>query len=79
MPVPASAESTCALADAAQAGHAATGQAAGLAGLAHDRLQFDFLTGSDATDPAEAGIWGALKGSLLTMAVTLGSRSRSAC
>ncbi|NCP10696.1 MAG: phosphate ABC transporter permease PstA [Sphingomonadales bacterium] len=30
-----------------------------------------FLTGGDATDPALAGIWGALKGSLLTMAVTL--------
>jgi phosphate transport system permease protein len=30
-----------------------------------------FLTGSDATDPTQAGIWGAFKGSLLTMAVTL--------
>jgi phosphate transport system permease protein len=30
-----------------------------------------FLTGSDATDPTQAGIWGALKGSLLTMAITL--------
>jgi phosphate transport system permease protein len=30
-----------------------------------------FLTRSDATDPTQAGIWGALKGSLLTMAVTL--------
>ena len=30
-----------------------------------------FLTGADATDPTRAGIWGALKGSLLTMAVTL--------
>ncbi len=30
-----------------------------------------FLTGGDATDPALAGIWGALKGSLLTMLVTL--------
>ncbi|HEX8640932.1 MAG TPA: phosphate ABC transporter permease PstA [Allosphingosinicella sp.] len=29
-----------------------------------------FLTGSDATEPARVGIWGALKGSLLTMAVT---------
>jgi len=34
-------------------------------------LAIRFLTGSDATDPGRAGIWGALKGSLLTMAVTL--------
>ncbi|MEO6040865.1 MAG: phosphate ABC transporter permease PstA [Croceibacterium sp.] len=35
--------------------------------------QFDpgFLTRSDATDPQQVGIWGALKGSMLTMAVTL--------
>jgi phosphate transport system permease protein len=30
-----------------------------------------FLTGSDATDPELAGIWGAFKGSLLTVTVTL--------
>ncbi len=30
-----------------------------------------FLTGSDATDPTSVGIWGAFKGSLLTMVVTL--------
>jgi phosphate transport system permease protein len=30
-----------------------------------------FLTRSDATDPGEVGIWGALKGSILTMLVTL--------
>ncbi|HEY5712831.1 MAG TPA: phosphate ABC transporter permease PstA [Allosphingosinicella sp.] len=30
-----------------------------------------FLTGSDATDPTVVGIWGAFKGSLLTMIVTL--------
>ena len=30
-----------------------------------------FLSSADSTDPAAAGIWGALKGSLLTMAVTL--------
>ncbi|TNE42523.1 MAG: phosphate ABC transporter permease PstA [Sphingomonadales bacterium] len=30
-----------------------------------------FLTSSDATDPTQVGIWGAFKGSLLTMAVTL--------
>lgn len=30
-----------------------------------------FLTGSDGTDPTQVGIWGAFKGSLLTMLVTL--------
>ncbi len=30
-----------------------------------------FLARSDATDPQEVGIWGALKGSILTMLVTL--------
>ena len=35
------------------------------------RLNLGFLTGSDATDPAQVGIWGAFKGSLLTMIVTL--------
>ena len=30
-----------------------------------------FLIDSDATDPTQAGIWGAFKGSLLTMLVTL--------
>ena len=30
-----------------------------------------FLTGADATDPAQVGIWGAFKGSLITMLVTL--------
>ena len=34
-------------------------------------LSWDFLSGSDSTDPATAGVWGAVKGSLLTMAVTL--------
>ncbi|PSJ42295.1 phosphate ABC transporter permease PtsA [Sphingomonas deserti] len=31
----------------------------------------DFLVSADATDPASVGIWGAFKGSLLTMIVTL--------
>ncbi len=34
-------------------------------------IDFAFLTGSDSTDAANAGIWGAFKGSLLTMLVTL--------
>ncbi len=35
------------------------------------RFNADFLTSADATDPAAVGIWGAFKGSLLTMLVTL--------
>lgn len=31
-----------------------------------------FLAAADSTDPTRVGIWGALKGSLLTMAVTIG-------
>jgi phosphate transport system permease protein len=34
-------------------------------------IDWAFLTGSDSTDAATAGIWGAFKGSLLTMGVTL--------
>ena len=30
-----------------------------------------FLTGSDATDPSAVGVWGALKGSFLTILVTM--------
>jgi phosphate transport system permease protein len=35
-------------------------------------FNMNFLTGADATDPTVVGIWGAFKGSLLTMLVTLG-------
>lgn len=41
------------------------------AGVMSNGFNIDFLTGSDATDPTGVGIWGALKGSLLTMAITL--------
>ncbi|MDB5667660.1 MAG: phosphate transporter permease [Alphaproteobacteria bacterium] len=34
-------------------------------------INWTFLTGSDATDPTVVGIWGAFKGSLLTMLVTI--------
>jgi phosphate transport system permease protein len=34
-------------------------------------IDWAFLTGSDSTDAATAGVWGAVKGSFLTMAVTL--------
>ncbi|MEO5774718.1 MAG: phosphate ABC transporter permease PstA [Sphingomicrobium sp.] len=35
------------------------------------RFNLDFLTASDATDPSAVGVWGALKGSFLTMLVTM--------
>ncbi|OYY89502.1 MAG: phosphate ABC transporter, permease protein PstA [Sphingomonas sp. 28-66-16] len=41
------------------------------AGLIETRFNLGFLTGADSTDPTSVGIWGALKGSLFTMAVTL--------
>ncbi|MFM6854249.1 MAG: phosphate ABC transporter permease PstA [Sphingopyxis sp.] len=41
------------------------------AGHLSSGLDTQFLTSGDATDPTVAGIWGALKGSLLTMLVTL--------
>jgi phosphate transport system permease protein len=34
-------------------------------------LSWTFLSGSDSTDPLLAGVWGAVKGSLFTMLVTL--------
>jgi phosphate transport system permease protein len=40
-------------------------------GLTRTGLNAGFLTGADATDPSAVGIWGAFKGSLLTMLVTL--------
>ncbi len=40
-------------------------------GRVRTRLNWNFLTGADATDPTLVGIWGAFKGSLLTMIVTL--------
>jgi phosphate transport system permease protein len=41
------------------------------AGAIGKGLNLQFLTGSDATDPTAVGVWGAFKGSLLTMLVTL--------
>ncbi len=40
-------------------------------GRLHTVFNWPFLTESDSTDPTIVGIWGALKGSLLTMLVTL--------
>ncbi|WP_019515084.1 phosphate ABC transporter permease PstA [Sphingomonas sp. Mn802worker] len=34
-------------------------------------IAWEFFTGADSTDATRAGIWGALKGSLMTMLVTL--------
>ncbi len=34
-------------------------------------FNLDFLTASDATDPTYAGVWGALKGTFLTIMVTM--------
>ena len=46
-------------------------QALAQRGLLRETFDPGFLTRSDATDPQMIGIWSALKGSLLTMAVTL--------
>ncbi|WP_336973938.1 phosphate ABC transporter permease PstA [Sphingobium aromaticiconvertens] len=40
-------------------------------GLVSTGFNSTFLTSSDGTDPTQVGIWGAFKGSLLTMLVTL--------
>ena len=41
------------------------------AGAIRTGMNWAFLTGADSTDPTLVGIWGAFKGSLLTMIVTL--------
>ncbi|WP_370170649.1 phosphate ABC transporter permease PstA [Sphingobium abikonense] len=41
------------------------------AGILSTGFNWSFLSGSDGTDPTQVGIWGAFKGSLLTMLVTL--------
>ncbi len=40
-------------------------------GIVHTGINWGFLTASDGTDPTQVGIWGAFKGSLITMLVTL--------
>jgi phosphate transport system permease protein len=41
------------------------------AGLLTTGINWNFLSASDGTDPTQVGVWGAFKGSLLTMLVTL--------
>ena len=41
------------------------------AGVLTTGFNWNFLSASDGTDPAQVGIWGAFKGTLLTMLVTL--------
>jgi phosphate transport system permease protein len=41
------------------------------AGALSTAFNWQFLTASDGTDSTQVGIWGALKGSLLTMGITL--------
>jgi phosphate transport system permease protein len=41
------------------------------AGALLTAFNWQFLTASDGTDPTQVGVWGALKGSLLTMGITL--------
>ena len=53
--------------DEAEADYAALRKA----GDVRQTFNWRFLSGSDGTDPAQVGIWGALKGSLITMVVTL--------
>lgn len=40
-------------------------------GVLNSGFNWQFLSASDSTDPSAVGIWGALKGSFLTMLVTL--------
>src|SRR3546814_16790490 len=62
--------------DSADNGDSSPAAAAALAKLlgadaVHTGFNTAFLIEADATDPTVVGIWGALKGSLLTMFVTL--------
>ncbi|TKD50626.1 phosphate ABC transporter permease PstA [Sphingomonas baiyangensis] len=69
--VPASSRIHLAATDDAEPAIEAAAARLNAAGALTRGFNWSFLTGSDSTDPTSAGIWGALKGSLLTMAVTL--------
>lgn len=70
IPVPASTALDQARRDGADPAMRATAERLERAGVLATRFNADFLRASDSTDPVAVGIWGALKGSLLTMAVT---------
>lgn len=69
--VPVSADLALALQGEGEAPMLAAAQKLESAGKITRRFNTGFLTGGDATDPTQVGIWGAFKGSLLTMLVTL--------
>ncbi len=71
IPVPASTEVDLAAKSDGGAQAEADYKALQAAGAVSTGFNTSFLTASDATDPAQVGIWGAFKGSLLTMLVTL--------
>ena len=69
--VPASVDIDLAAKSTASAEAEAAYQKLSAAGAIRTSFNTTFLTGADATDPSLVGIWGAVKGSLLTMLVTL--------
>ncbi len=69
--LPASENLSAALAGDGQAALQPLARRLAAEGVLAERLDLGFLSRSDATDSQLAGIWGALKGSILTMLVTL--------
>lgn len=69
--LPASEDLSAALAGDGQAALQPLARRLAAEGVLAERLDLGFLSRSDATDSQLAGIWGALKGSILTMLVTL--------
>ncbi len=69
--LPASSDLDTAAKDEAEPRDEADYQRLAQAGAVQTGFNARFLSGADATDPTVAGIWGAFKGSLLTMLVTL--------
>jgi phosphate transport system permease protein len=69
--IPASEDLASALAGDGQAQLQPLARRLAAQGKLAEELDLGFLTRSDATSPQQVGIWGALKGSMLTMLVTL--------
>jgi phosphate transport system permease protein len=69
--VPASTDLDAAVRDTGKPEAEALAERLQRAGAISTGFNWSFFTRSDSTDPGAAGIWGALKGSLLTMLVTL--------